>query len=284
LNKPWTAAQQEADLATYERLTRRATAQRPRPELIIWPESAVPAYLSQDEKVLSRIQALARQARAHLLVGAPHSGRADRAFNSVYLFSPAGEVVGRYDKVRLVPFAEYVPGRKWVPLLRFFTIRQQDVVAGEDYVVLPVGTARAAPIICFESIFAGISRKLVNDGAQVLVVVTNDAWFLRTAAPAQHADQAKFRAAESGAWLLRCASTGISAVVSPSGEFVEEAGLYGEAILTASVPLTPRPTLYRRWGYWFPWAAAAVLGLMILLASVARRSRARRARSDPAVP
>lgn len=284
LNKPWTPTQQERDLATYERLTRRAAARRPRPRLIIWPESAVPAYLPEDERTLARIQALAREAQAHLLVGAPHSGRADEALNSVYLFSPAGEMVGRYDKVRLVPFAEYVPGRKWVPLLRFFTIREQDVTAGEDYVILPVGDARVAPVICFESIFAGISRRLVNDGAQVLVVMTNDAWFLRTAAPAQHADQAKFRAVETGAWLLRCASTGISAVVSPRGEFVEEAGLYREAILTAPVSLAPRPTLYRRWGYWFPWAAAAVLGLMILWASPARQSRVRPARSGPTAP
>ena len=114
--------------------------------------------------------------------------------------------------------------------------------------------------------------------------MTNDAWFLRTAAPAQHADQAKFRAAETGAWVLRCASTGISAVVSPDGGFVKQAGLYREAILIADVPLTVRPTLYCRWGYWFPWAAAAGLAIMVLRAARARRSRARPARSDPATP
>ena len=231
VNTPLTREEQEAAISRYAALT--AEAARKRPALIVWPESAIPDAPEEEPWLAARLARIAEEADTWLLAGGAYVDEEGRSFNSAYLYSPSGHVTARYDKVHLVPFGEYVPGRSWLPLLRRYPIRDFDFAAGSVPRMLQAGTVTIGPMICFESIFPSISWDLCERGAQVVVVITNDAWFGRTAAAEQHRQIAVLRAVETGRWVLRGASTGISAIIAPDGRIVAEAGLYEREVLSA---------------------------------------------------
>ena len=271
LNQPWTEQQQDRELRAWEALTRQAARSHPR--LVIWSESAIPGLLEGSPKLFARVSRAARQANAYLLAGGPYVDSFGQLFNSAFLIDPRGKEVWRYDKVHLVPFAECVPGRSWFPLLRHYTLREEDLQPGPGHGALRAGSVKIGPMICFESIFPEIARREVKLGAQVLAIITNDAWFGHTAAAEQHAQMAVFRAVETGTWVLRSASTGISMVISPDGRVRARAGLFRRKVLTARISVAPLPTWYqRRRGFLFPYAMLALWGVLFSLGL--RRTRA----------
>ena len=253
LNRPWTAQEQDEQMSKYESLTLQAID--PRPDLVIWPESAIPAFLNVEPMIRERVSQFTRKMGSYLLSGSQHLSPQGEIHNSAYLFSPAGRIVGRYDKVHLVPFGEYVPARSWLPFVKYYTIREEDFTAGQGYRLFEIKPGvKMGPMICFESVFPEISRAIVSKGANILVIITNDAWFKRTAAAEQHAKLAIFRAVENGVWVIRSATTGVSCVIDATGNTVGEMSPQFSPLTIGPVPVPALEgrTMWRRGGYLFP--------------------------------
>jgi len=262
-------------IAIYDRLTRRADRGA---DLIVWPETAVPFFLREGGPLTQRVLDLAMEVQTPLLVGSPDrvSDASPRYYNSAFLISPAGEIVQKYDKMHLVPFGEYVP----LSSLLFFVHKMAtgigDFSPGEAFTVFEIPGGRFGVLICFETIFPDQVRRYVLAGADFLVNITNDAWFGDSAAPYQHLSMAALRAVENGVYLVRAANTGISALVAPSGQILEQSGLFVEAVLSGTMAPRSGGTFYTRRGDLFAWGS--VLISLLLLASRRRAGRKERRR------
>jgi apolipoprotein N-acyltransferase len=244
-----------------------ADAAERKPDLVVWPEAAT-TFFFQDGEALSRaIREASDRAGAPIFFGSsayePGGGgpaRALRYYNSAFLVRPDGRRDGRYDKIHLVPFGEYVPFRRLLPFLsRVATgIASGDFTPGDQPVIFRIDGRRFGALICYEGIFPGLSRDLVNRGADLLVNITNDAWFGRSGAPGQHLQMAVFRAVEERAGLARAANTGISALIQPTGEITARTGLFTMTQITGPVAPKLFRTFYARHGDVFAWACAAL--------------------------
>ncbi len=277
----WEREWQERTVVIYRRLTSAAAAQQPR--LIVWPETAVPFFLSGDSRTAT-IAAAARQARAYLLTGAP-ALREGAPRNSAILFGPDGVARGQYDKRHLVPFGEYVPLKR---LLWFVNVLAGgaigEFVPGTTSGVFSTPVGRLGVFICYEAIFPSDVRDLVRTGADVLVNITNDAWFGRSAAPVQHLAMATFRAIETQRYLIRAANTGISAIVAPDGEIVQASALFAPAVLMGSVKPVVSRTPYVQYGDAFAWGTIVVSALAVLLSIRPRLPKGERRRRYGVIP
>lgn len=224
-------------------------------ETILWPESTVPLTFLRTGFYRDAVEEIASRSGADIILGSVAEDQADpdKVWNAAYLIS-GGTVRGRYDKMRLVPFGEYVPLRKMLffakKLVRYvgefqFGTNERPLAGAHSY----------GPAICYEVAFPQLTARQVSNGADVLVTITNDAWFGVTAAPRQHLNAARLRAVEADRWLLRAATTGISAAVDPAGRIVGEIGTGRQGILTADVTARQSRTPYVRFGDWFAWVA-----------------------------
>ena len=191
--------------------------------LIVWPEVPAPFYL-QDKRFAERAQRIATQAQTHFLVGhvdwKPGAEGRLHPYNSAALLGPGGERLYAYDKIHLVAFGEYVP---WRNLLRFAEKMVQEVGdfrAGTERSVGQLPNGKFATVICFEAVFPNEVRQFVSGGAELLVNISNDGWFGRSAAPDQHLAMAQVRAVENRRWLLRATNNGYSVAVDPYGRIV----------------------------------------------------------------
>ncbi len=271
VNVPLTGEERRRTLAIYEGLTEQAARQQP--GIVIWPESVLPGTPDRDPLVAESVARAASSSKAWLLAGGPYVDEAGRQYNSAYLFAPSGNLVAHYDKVQLVPFGEYVPGREWLPFLGHYHVRETDFSPGVVHHLLQAGTTSLGPMICFESIFPQISWGLERKGAQLVVIITNDAWFGHTAAPAQHRQIAVLRAAETGLWVARAASTGISCLIAPNGRTVSTAGPYERAVLCEEVVLPPENEVHRSLGPLLSWLMLYLSLALLILPAVFRGGR-----------
>ncbi len=258
----------------------RALASDP-PDLTVWPEDSIdvdPTLVPQfGSLVTGSIRAVGRPA----LVGAITGTFGGTQYNEGLLYDGGGRLVDRYRKVHLVPFGEYVPWRSalgWISALRQVP---RDLTPGRrpHTLVCPAGDTSCgriaglefADVICFENTFPSLDRRLVADGAQVLVVSTNNASYGRTAASRQHLIMSRLRAVENGRWVVHAAISGISAFVDPDGRVHRPTGLFDLATDRMVVQASTARTLYSRYGDWFPWACG--LTVLVLLAVPRRRRR-----------
>ncbi len=259
--------QEEKQLAWFRRhleLTRRPWKGAP-PALIVWPESSVPYEVEREDVRAAIAEVLPRG--SYLLLGADRYARQDGRLdltNSVYLLDDRGAILGRYDKVNLVPFGEYLPFRSILSRIGFkkLTRGTLDFRPGTGRTVFtPEGLPPLSPLICFEAAFPGRA----TDGsrrARLLVNVTNDAWFGRSSGPYQHFAMARMRAVESGLPLVRAANTGISAVVDAYGEVRAHLPLDTGGVLDAVLPPAIAPPLFARHPR-LPWLLVVVLAGMV---------------------
>ena len=164
-----------------------------------------------------------------------------------------------------MPFGEYVPFKKWLPFLGKLVEQVGDFTAGEKGSNLDWGEHRIGMLICYELIFPYLSRENTRNGANLLVNITNDAWYGRTSAPYQHFSMAVFRAVENRRALARSANTGISGFVDPTGKIIAASPIFEEATLTAQIPLMNVSTLYTRFGDWFSLMCVVLSSGAILL-------------------
>lgn len=248
----WDPAYQISTARKYVAMTLSAAGKHP--DLVVWPETATPFYFDASRKLTRLVTDGVRRAGVYLLTGSPSVEESvsgpPRYFNSAYLVAPDGRVVGRYDKVHLVPFGEYVPLKWLLSFVGKMVAQVGDFSAGEKGRTLAWG-AEKPPLgvqICFEIIFPGLSRALVKNGAGLLVNLTNDAWFKKSAAAYQHFSMTIFRAVENRRSLVRCANTGISGVIDPAGRIVASTALFTDAVVNRSVPIMHMTTVYTRFG------------------------------------
>ncbi|MFD1881433.1 apolipoprotein N-acyltransferase [Paracoccus pacificus] len=241
-----------------------------RPDLVIWPETAVNFLLEQPGDELLRIAQAAQGAR--VVIGV-QSGRNGEYFNSLAEITPAGQTGAIYDKFHLVPFGEYLP---WGKQLRRFGINAFAAQLGSGFTpgagprVLQLGDLPPVqPLICYEVIFPDHLRG-DDERPGWLLQATNDAWFGTWTGPWQHLAQARLRAIESGLPLLRVANTGVSAVIDARGRVRQQLGLGTVGLIDTALPAALPPTPFIRWGdWWVPLDAA----LAVLLVAVAARRR-----------
>ena len=253
-----------ATVEIYLTLTRRAGAERP--QLIVWPETALSTPLRRDPEIASTLESLSAAIGAPLLVGSIDvEGKAPpKLRNSAFLLTERG-IVGRYDKIRLVPFGEFVPLSGLIGFVRGWAQFIAELEPGSRASVFSGPPAPFAVVICYEGIFPELVRELVRGGARLIVNMTNDAWFGRTAGPWQHLAMYPFRAVEHRVAVVRAANTGVSAFIAPSGQIGRHTALFERTVITEPVPLRTVETIYSRFGDWLAYLALLVSGAALAL-------------------
>jgi apolipoprotein N-acyltransferase len=251
----------------------------PHPDLVVWPESPAPFYTT-DPTFREAVSNIARISEAWVLAGSlgvrnasQTPERATELYNSASLINPAGDWVGRYDKVHLVPFGEYVPFKRVFGFAGGLTKEVGDFSRGTSPAPLVAGEMKLGVFICYESIFPNQVRQFADRGAQVLVNISNDGWYGDSGAYAQHLKQARMRAVENARWLLRDTNTGVTAAIDPYGRIVATVPRKIRTALQASYALSNVTTLYTRRGDWFAYLCAiiCVVGLLMRVAAPRRK-------------
>ena len=298
-DEKWDEAFQQEILQRYARLTRESL--RLDPHLIVWPETSVPGFLGGEEPLTQQVLDLARSVGRPLLVGAPVNHFTPDAFrmtNAAALLGPDGRIRQRYDKTHLVPLGEFVPLESVFPWLRDVLPPIGDFAPGHEYTVFNLPRSRFkvqgsrgeldnleprtsnlelpfSVLICFEDVFPELAREFVARGARLLLTITNDAWFGKTAAAYQHAQASTFRAVELRVPMVRAANTGWSGCIDARGRWRERvrdaAGdeLFVEGVAACEVAAGSAATGYLRWGDWLAlvccglsaaWLAVRIVG------------------------
>jgi apolipoprotein N-acyltransferase len=270
-DKKWSPAMRLKTIDIYTELSGQAAAvENGPPALLVWPETALP-FLINDNPYYRRLKnVLITKQKIWLLSGAPfykevedkssQRAREVLSYNSAYLFTPEGKISGRYDKQHLVPFGEYVPLIDYLPLPGPLVENIGNFSSGKPGMPLSCQGAAIGVLICFESIFPKLARDWTSRGANLLVNITNDAWFGRSSAPWQHLSMAVFRAVENRRSLARSANTGVSAIIDPLGRIIRASPLFQPFYLVEDVSLLQGKTIFVDFGYYF--------GLLCLLVSI----------------
>ncbi len=304
----WDARFRQETINRYERLTRDLVSQSV--GLVVWPEAAMPFLFEEDKPFRQQVIESVRAHRVPLLFGSPAVttvGNRLRMYNSAYLLSADGQVMGRYDKMHLVPFGEYVP----LSTLLFFIDKMVegigDFLPGDSYTVMTlplrndtqqrakasagkgeapsgfdrpalcgsqqtcggemVAPPKVATVICFEVIFPDLVRRFVKDGAQMMSTITNDAWFGDSSAPYQHFSMVVFRAVENRVPFARAANTGVSGFIDRTGRIQKTSPIFVEAALADTVRLRTQTTFYTRTGDVFAYACV-IMALSMIYAAI----------------
>jgi apolipoprotein N-acyltransferase len=262
-------------LNTLARLTGLGAASRP--DLLLWPESATPRGIFSDPATLQFVQEQASHSGCSLLFGTVEDDIAsERSFNSAALFTQRGTRIQLYRKVHLVPFGEYLPLRNTVPLLDRLVggLVPGDFAAGSEFKVLQLENPplNISTLICFEDSVGYVARRQVLNGSQLLMNLTNDGWFARSAAAEQHLANAIFRAVENRRPLIRCTNTGMTCSVSPMGRVDSWIVPFSQGLAVREVSSLKAPslTVYSRWGDWWAWTCA--VGSLVSLPFLHRRN------------
>ncbi|OEU59059.1 MAG: apolipoprotein N-acyltransferase [Desulfobulbaceae bacterium S3730MH12] len=274
----WSASQQKNTIDGYLALSHQLLADERELDLLVWPETALPFYPPKNKFILP-LQALTTQFDIALLTGAPWYEVIDRKarkvefFNSALLLDSTGQFSGKYYKTHLVPFGEYVPLKKFLPFLAPVVEAVGDFTPGMIEQPLVIKDGHAGVLICFESVFPELSRKWVLAGANMLVNLTNDAWYGKSSAPHHSLAMSVFRAVETRRSLVRSANTGISAFINPLGRVEFRSELFKPYGFAADVVLYEEETFWVRYGYLFG-PLCLFIGVSAALVAVIRgRSR-----------
>jgi apolipoprotein N-acyltransferase len=258
----------------FSRLSTSALKSNPKLDLLVWPESSMPGPVLEDQESHQYVMDFAAYAKVDLLLGSIDQDET-HAYNAALLVAEGGKRVQLYRKLHLVPFGEYVPGRNWVPLLARIIGDQVpgDFDAGRDYTVFHLTNkdVQVAPLICFEDSIGELTRQFVIKGANLLVNVTNDGWFLRSAGSRQHLANAIFRCIETRRPLVRAANTGVTCIVNEFGRVTsvleKDGDQFIDGVLSGDVAVPTEHTLtfYARHGELFSKYCSGIFGLALAL-------------------
>jgi apolipoprotein N-acyltransferase len=264
LEDKWSKACLDSTRIPYKDLTLRAGHDGAR--LIVWAETAVPAYVRYDVTLLQWVRETAIASGAWLYTGFPDADRSPegqlRVYNSSGLFDAQGAQRDRYAKHHLLPIGETMPFQRVFPFLAKVNVGQAEWVPGPPpqpmNVALAAGSFRISGLVCFESVFGALARDSVRRGSQCLVVITNDGWFGHSAGPRQHAWLARLRAVECAVPVIRCANNGISFIADADGRVLDSLDLGRRGIVRAEITPGDGRTLYVKAGAWplFAWLVA----------------------------
>lgn len=265
----WNRAFREQAITTHQQLSIKALQQQTR--LIIWPESSTPFYFQSELDYQHRIFEIISDSDTYLLLGSPAYELRDsrwRNFNSAFLLSPSKKIIGRYDKIHLVPYGEYVPLKKFFPFIHKMVEGIGRFYPGQKISLLSLPECSFGVLICYEVIFPDLTRRFVKKGAQFLVNITNDAWFGKTSAPYQHLSMATFRAIENRRFIARAANTGISAFIDATGKIKSSSPLFTEALITGKIGILTISTFYTNYGDVFALLSTLLSAVLFLVAIV----------------
>lgn len=268
-SRKWSSAEQAKTVRTYLSGSALLLEQANPPELVVWPETALPFFPNRNP-LFGDLQLFVLENEAELLTGAPWYEVSEKKekrvsfLNSSFVLKKSGEIGDMYFKSHLVPFGEYVPLKTVLPFLAPLVENVGDFSPGKIEKPLLAGKIKAGSLICFESIFPDISRKWVNNGANMLVNLTNDAWYGRSSAPYQSMAMTVYRAVETRRGLVRSANTGISGFVDPLGNVLASSEIFVFWAENSDIPLMTEKTFYTRGGFLFA-PMCFLLGLTIAL-------------------
>ncbi|MEP6820130.1 MAG: apolipoprotein N-acyltransferase [bacterium] len=245
-----------------------------KPRLVIWPESPMNFSYGSDPPLRERLANFAKANKTSVLLNSQELAPNDGIYNSALLINEEGKLVTQYDKIRLLPFGEYVPLPEWLPGAGLIRAIVGDFTPGTNYPLMPVGKVRAGVFICIESAYPAIARKFTAAGADVLINISNDGYLGPTAVMRQHLANAVFRAVENGRPLLRVTNTGITAFITPAGEVRDATAGFKPEVRIWTIAQVPQAlTFYTKHGDLLA-IACAVLSLLIFVFSLRRRGDA----------
>ena len=247
-------------------------------DLVILPESAIPTYILHEPQYRKRLQNYALENKIYVLTGFPDyavemvkNHPKYKFYNSATMIDTAGIFHEKYNKIRLVPFGERIPLLSTFPILEKLQFGQANFEFGTTYPLYKIDDLNFSILICFEGVFPEISRNYAKIGADVLVVITNDAWFKQTVLPHEHANNTKIRAIETRLPLIRAANTGISYIVNPKGRTVIKTDVYEKINITSTLKVkeSDRKTVFVNFGYLFAplcfWFSFVIIIISIIL-------------------
>lgn len=237
-------------------------------DLLVLPESPSPLPFQHDPNYRRALQQLAHRYSLGLVfnnIADAERGGATAYFNSAYFLDREGIELARYDKIHLVPFGEYIPLRRLFFFAETITKDVEDFTPGTHYALATLEGRPVNALICFEAVFPELARRFARDGSQLIINLTNDAWYGRTAAPFQHLAMSRWRAVENRRYMLRAANSGISAVVKPTGGLQAVTGLFREEICVGLFAFSSTQSIYTRFGDLFVLACAIILCLLVIL-------------------
>ncbi len=274
IEEKWGENMAEWNINLYEAMSREAMAYHP--GLIVWPETATPEYVLEVSYYSSKLHDFVDSLGVPVLTGLPTIDLdTGETWNSAGLFLPGEETVRLYHKMQLVPFGEAFPYDNIFPALRRIELGQANWSEGNEYVVFePPNLPRFSTAICFESIFPQRMRRFVAHGSEMLVIITNDAWFGPWASPIQHAMISVLRAVETRRPVVRCANTGISMFVDTAGRITKQTEPFERTIIVDDVYPSNTRTVFVRWGYIFG-PLTFIVAILTLLSQLTRRLRHR---------
>lgn len=267
-SEKWDDDSKDKTLSAYRELTEKAANDGA--EIIVWPETALPYVLFDSSSITQFVSDLARDNEVTILASAfTVDSESGQRYNSIIEVRPDGSFGENiYSKQRLVPFGEFVPMREFVtfifPPLANIGMLEDDLLAGEESIVIDSERGKIGCVICFDSIYEDIVIDSVRNGAELIAVSTNDSWFSDSAALDMHNAQARFRAIENGRCVVRSANTGISSIIDPLGNVDKELGALERGYLTCEVELRENLTLYSIIGNLFVYCCMAYIACVCI--------------------
>ncbi len=255
--KKWDEKYEQEILDKYSRLSLLPTPYSLLPALIVWPESSVPGFLKNDKKLYNWISDIAKKTKTqHLVVSNDYKN--GKLYNSAFLVSSDAEITDEYSKNHLVPFGEYMPLRNF--LSKFIKVVNEigEFSSGKKYNVINSSAGKLGVNICFEAIFPNEVRKSVRNGAEIIVNLTNDAWYLKTSAPYQHFTMNVFRAVENRRFVVRAANTGVSGFIDPAGRVKSETKIFETDVLSDKLFALNHITFYTKFGDIFAYLCIVI--------------------------
>jgi len=270
-----------------------------KPDVLVWPEAALPGIPRYEAEFADPISDLARESKTWMIIGADDAEvtpTETNYFNASLLINPDGKLANSYHKRGLVIFGEYIPLERWLPFIKWFTPITGSYTPGDRAVQFDLSSRDGAKfqtsvLICFEDVFPNLARKSVEPGTDFLVNITNDGWFGQGAAQWQQAAAATFRTVENGVPLIRCANTGLTCWMDAHGRWMrtftdENGSVYGVGCMLATIPLPDRhpQTFYNLHGDWFGWGCVALAAMAVAMSIVRSRKDAPTAAAPRATP
>ncbi len=262
----WSHGMRDYTLSIYQTLTKQALKENP--DLILMPETSLPFFVTREPDKLDSFKSLLQNPSTVLVMGVPNwfTGNDGRRYltNSAVAVASSRPELPEYDKQKLVIFGEYIPLRFLIPPV----FEKLDLI-GDDYsttgkiLPLDISKGKLGIAICFDSLFPEILKKETREGAQLLAVMTNDAWYKTSTGPYQHFAIARLRAVEERRYLIRAANTGISGIIDPYGRILARSELLTETVVTGEVRMMKQESLYNQYGIFFPVSLG--IGLIFLL-------------------
>lgn len=278
-DKKWDSAYQKYVINIYKKMTQKAVEESP--DIIIWPETALPFYFATDKMLSEELVSYQKTLNSYLLFGSvlirenslgrvkDNRKQIHKLTNSAILLNKDGKVTYIYDKIHLVPFGEYVPMKEILFFIEKLVHGAGEFHAGDSYIkaVTPFGSF--ATLICYEIIFPGMVRKFFLGGGDFIVTITNDAWFGHSPGPYQHFSMAVFRAIENRKPVVRVANTGISGYIDSNGRILSKTNIFERSYLVIDIKKDRTKTFYTTFGDVFSYLC--IIFSVIALISVYKK-------------